>query len=113
VRGLIDENIEHWADASTSNCFGNNSLKKRAQTPCVLGISREPALANKPDYVDLIGAATRQHWRRAGPRGGRETKAPEKQRLSNWPPAYFEKWRMENLTPWRLSLKSWKFKDWD
>jgi len=27
----------------------------------------EPALANKPEYVDLISHATRQKWRRTGP----------------------------------------------
>jgi len=69
-------------------------------------------LASKPEHVDLIGAATRQHWRHTA-HAGRETKAADKGRLSNWPPAYFEKWRLENLTPWKLSLKSWKFKDWD
>jgi hypothetical protein len=36
-----------------------------------------------------------------------------KRRLSNWPPARFAQWRLENLTPWKLSLKSWTFKDWD
>ena len=38
--------------------------------------------------------------------------AKEERRLSNWPPGRFEQWRLENLTPWKLSLKSWKFKDW-
>jgi hypothetical protein len=33
--------------------------------------------------------------------------------LGNWPPARFAQWRLENLTPWKLSLKSWTFKDWD
>jgi hypothetical protein len=29
----------------------------------------EPALANKPEYVDLISHATRQKWRRTDQRG--------------------------------------------
>ena len=33
--------------------------------------------------------------------------------LGDWPPARFAQWRLENLTPWKLSLKSWTFKDWD
>jgi hypothetical protein len=77
----------------------------------------EPALANKPEYVDLISNATRQKWRRSDQRGTAATLAKEpvkeeKRRLSNWPPARFAQWRLENLTPWKISLKSWTFKDW-
>ena len=78
----------------------------------------EPALANKSEYVDLISHATRQKWRRTDQRGAAATLAKEpaqeeKRRLSNWPPARFAQWRLENLTPWKFSLKSWTFKDWN
>jgi hypothetical protein len=76
-------------------------------------------MANKPEFVDLISHATRQKWRRGGPRASAaaslatESASREKRRLSNWPPARFAQWRLENLTPWKFSLKSWSFKDWD
>ena len=80
-------------------------------------------MANKPEFVDLISDATRQNWRRnqrmlseartgAGTGTGTE-KVRKRKLLSNWPPARFAQWRIENLTPWKLSLKSWTFKDWD
>jgi hypothetical protein len=76
-------------------------------------------LANKPQYVDLISDATRQNWRR-NQRVPTEAKltAPvetgrKRKLLGNWPPTRFAQWRLENLTPWKLSLKSWTFKDWD
>jgi hypothetical protein len=70
-------------------------------------------MANKPDFVDLISDRTRQNWRRqvkktaaaAGPE-------VEEKRLSHWPPDRMEQWRLVNLTPWKMKLKSWKFKDW-
>jgi hypothetical protein len=68
-------------------------------------------MADKPEYVDLISEATKQHWRRQSRRVV-EPEAKEEKRLSNWPPTRFEQWRLENLTPWKLSLKSWRFKDW-
>jgi hypothetical protein len=74
-------------------------------------------LANKPDFVDLISDATRQNWRRNAQRAA-AAKAKDKEsvqkerRLSNWPPGRFAQWRLENLTPWKLTLKSWTFKDW-
>lgn len=76
-------------------------------------------MANKPEYVDLISHATRQKWRRSGQSAAaaaplaQEPVKQEKRRLSNWPPARFAQWRLANLTPWKLSLKSWTFKDWD
>jgi hypothetical protein len=76
-------------------------------------------MANKPEYVDLISNATRQNWRRSGARSAasatltKDSGVQEKRRLSNWPPARFAQWRLENLTPWKFSLKSWSFKDWD
>jgi hypothetical protein len=77
-------------------------------------------MANKPEFVDLISHATRQKWRRGGPGAAaasaplaKESPSREKRRLSNWPPARFAQWRLENLTPWKFTLKSWSFKDWD
>jgi hypothetical protein len=77
-------------------------------------------MANKPEFVDLISHATRQKWRRAAPGAAaasaslaKEPTGREKRRLSNWPPARFAQWRLENLTPWKFTLKSWSFKDWD
>ena len=76
-------------------------------------------MANKPQYVDLISDATRQN-RRRDQRVLPEVKAVapaekvgKRKLLGNWPPARFAQWRLENLTPWKLSLKSWTFKDWD
>ena len=69
-------------------------------------------MAKKPDYVDLISEATRQHWRRSAQRDAEPAPVKEERRLSHWPPARFEKWRLEHLTPWKLTLKPWKFKDW-
>ncbi len=74
-------------------------------------------MANKHEYVDLVGEATRQNRRRTESRIARrvveEPEEKEERRLSNWPPGRFAQWRMENLTPWKLRLKAWKFKDWD
>jgi hypothetical protein len=75
-------------------------------------------MAEKPEFVDLIGAATRQRYRSRAPGGagkagpGAEAEAKQERRLSNWPPAHLEQWRLETLTSWRLKLKSWKYKDW-
>ena len=68
-------------------------------------------MANKPEYVDLISAATRQHRRRAMPlRIVAEPEIEETSRLSRWPPAMFKQWKLENLMPWKSA--SWKLKDW-
>lgn len=75
-------------------------------------------MANKPEYVDLIGDVTRQHRRRAEARVVKrviedpEESAQPERRLSNWPPGRFAQWRLENLTAWKLKVKAWKFKDW-
>ena len=67
-------------------------------------------MANKPEYVDLISAATRQHRRRAMPlRIVAEPEIEETSRLSRWPPAMFKQWKLENLMPWKSA--SWKLKD--
>ena len=75
-------------------------------------------MANKPEYVDLIGDATQQKRRR------REEAhvvvksvfdEPEEQperRLSNWPPGRMALWRLQNVTAWKMKLKAWTFKDW-
>jgi hypothetical protein len=67
-------------------------------------------MANKSDYVDLIGDATRQHRRRATPL--RPIAKPEVEptsKLSRWPPAMFRKWKMETLMRWKPA--SWKLGD--
>jgi hypothetical protein len=76
-------------------------------------------MANKPEFVDLISDATRQNWRRTNQRAAAASKkaldqedAQKKRRLSSWPPTRFAQWRLENLTPWKMTLKSWTFKDW-
>jgi hypothetical protein len=68
-------------------------------------------MADKPEFVDLISAATRQKYRRPVQRA---TAAEEKEerRLSNWPPEHMQQWRLVNLTSWKIKLKPWKFKDW-
>lgn len=67
-------------------------------------------MANKPEYVDLISEATRQHRRR--PTRLRIVAKPEIEetsRLSRWPPAMFRQWKLENLLPWKSV--SWRPKD--
>lgn len=68
-------------------------------------------MADKPEFIDLIGQATRQNWRRAASRADLEPEVKDKRRLSHWPPERFEQWRLENLTPWKL--RSWKYRDWN
>lgn len=68
-------------------------------------------MANKPEYVDLISEATRQHRRRATPlRIGAEPEVEETSKLSRWPPAMFRQWKVETLSRWKSA--SWKLKDW-
>lgn len=72
-------------------------------------------MADKSNYVDLIGEATRQRRRRAmpvdvDPLPSSSTK--ERSRMASSPPR-LERWRLETLTPWKVKLKSWKFVDWD
>lgn len=65
----------------------------------------ERTLAKKPEYVDLISAATRQSWRNSGVR--MRAPSPElevdkpRSRLSTWPPARWAEWRLELLKPWK------------
>ena len=55
-------------------------------------------MANKPEYVDLISEATRQHRRRATPlRIVAKPEVEETSKLSRWPPAMFRQWKIENL----------------
>jgi hypothetical protein len=70
----------------------------------------ERAMADKPEFVDMISEAPRQTRRRYAPRVVKPA-AKETSRLSHWPPDRWVQWRMETLTPWKL--KSWKFKNWD
>jgi len=72
----------------------------------------ERAAAGKPEFVDLIKDRTRQRWRRPVKPVVAEPAPVEEKRMSNWPPARMEQWRLVNLTPWKIKLKSWKFKDW-
>ena len=72
-------------------------------------------MANKPEFVDLVSDRTRQNYRRPAPIKkvvAVDTEAVEEKRLSHWPPERMEQWRLVNLTPWKMKLKSWKFKDW-
>ena len=68
-------------------------------------LRQEWAMANKPEFVDMISDATRQRRPQLVTRviepGGRE-----KSHLSHWPPQRWADWRMEKLTPWKL--KPWK-----
>ena len=68
-------------------------------------------MANKPEYVDLISEATRQHRRRAPRlRIVAKPEVEETSKLSRWPPAMFKQWKLENLMRWKSV--SWKVKDW-
>ncbi|MBR0791351.1 hypothetical protein JQ631_19925 [Bradyrhizobium manausense] len=68
-------------------------------------------MANKPEYVDLISDATRQHRRRAAPlRIVAKPEVEETSKLSRWPPAMFRKWKIETLMRWTPA--SWKLKGW-
>ncbi len=69
-------------------------------------------MANKPEFVDLISDRTRQNWRRQVKKTVAAEPEAEERRLSHWPPDRMEQWRLANLTPWKIKLKSWKFKDW-
>ena len=72
-------------------------------------------MADKPEFVDVISEATRQHRRRAMPLdidpmpGKAGTK--ERSRMAHTT-ARLERWRTETLTPWKIKLHPWKFKDW-
>jgi hypothetical protein len=68
-------------------------------------------VADKPEFVDMIAAATRQTRRRIIPRAIVESDVKERSRLSHWPTDRWEQWRIETLTPWKL--RPWKFKSWD
>ena len=68
-------------------------------------------MANKPEFVDTIASATRQNYRRPVKKAAVAAEK-EEQRLSHWPPDRMEQWRLVNLTPWKMKLKAWKFKDW-
>lgn len=67
-------------------------------------------MADKPEYVDLISEATRQHRRRATPLRIAVKPEVEASKLSRWPPAMFRQWKVETLMRWKSA--SWKLKDW-
>jgi hypothetical protein len=68
-------------------------------------------MANKPEYVDLISDATRQHRRRTTPlRIVAKPEVEETSKLSRWPPAMFKQWKLETLMRWKS--ESWKLKNW-
>ena len=68
-------------------------------------------MTDKPEFVDMISAATRQSWRRATPRViDLQPEVKETSRLAHRSERLLA-WRMETFTPWKL--KSWKFKNWD
>jgi hypothetical protein len=98
-----------------NSCFNldvfSKQLVKQLRSSWVGQVYREErAVADKPEFVDMIRDATRQKWRRVMPR----VVAPEvkeESRLSHWPPDRWRQWRLEMFTPWKL--KSWKFKDWE
>lgn len=70
-------------------------------------------MADKPEFVDLISAATRQKYRRTMMKSAASApEEKEERRLSHWPPDRMEQWRLVNLTPWKMKLRAWKFKDW-
>jgi len=69
----------------------------------------DPAMADKPEFVDIISEATRQRTRRIEPSVIEHADVKETSRLSHWPPDRWTQWRLETLTPWKL--KPWKFRN--
>lgn len=71
-------------------------------------------MAEKPEFVDTISMATRQHRRRAMPVevDPMSDNVKQRSRMAHTPPR-LKRWRLETLTPWKIKLKSWKFVDWD
>jgi hypothetical protein len=87
--------------------------KPAAPEPPVKPVWEErAAVTSKPEFVDLIRDKTPQHFRRPVKAVVRDPEPVEEKRLSHWPPVRMEQWRLVNLTPWKMKLKSWKFKDW-
>jgi hypothetical protein len=68
-------------------------------------------MADKPEFVDLIGDATPQRRRTPPPKIIAQPEVKDERRLSNWPPSRFLR-RLENLLPWKVNLKDWQLKDW-
>jgi hypothetical protein len=66
-------------------------------------------VADKPEFVDMIGEATRQFRRRSAARVLIEPEVKERSRLSHWPPQRWLDWRAETFKPWKL--KPWKSGD--
>jgi hypothetical protein len=97
---LTSFNIEPFSKQVVKQLGADLSAKRRR---------KEPAMADKPEFIDMIGEATAQRRRRVMPRVVQAAPKEEK-RLSHWPPDHLQQWRLENLTPWKL--KPWKFRDW-
>jgi len=63
-------------------------------------------VADKSEFVDMIGEATRQSRRRVKPNVVDLMPASkEVSRLSRWPPGSWKEWRLQTLMPWRI--KPW------
>jgi hypothetical protein len=85
---------------------------RRPVSPVIADAEHAMTIA-KPEFVDLIKDKTPQHRPRPmKPAVVAEPEPVEEKRLSHWPPDRMEQWRLVNLTPWKIKLKSWKFKDW-
>lgn len=61
----------------------------------------------KPEFVDLVGEATHQSWRRPVARASAAKTAEAgvsgkpRSRLSHWPPVRLQDWRLDLLKPWK------------
>ncbi len=66
-------------------------------------------MASKPDYVDLISDATRQHRRNVARSFIAPPEPEQGSRLSRWPPEFLRQWRLASFTPWKLEFWN-KFK---
>lgn len=69
-------------------------------------------MSDKPEFVDLIKAATPQRRKAPPKRIIAQPEVKQEKRLSNWPPGNLAKWRLETLVAWKLKMKNWEFKNW-
>jgi len=67
-------------------------------------------MADKSEFVDMIGEATRQRYRRVMPRVAAPV-VKQKSRIGHWPPERWLQWRLQHLTPWKL--KPWQVNEWE
>ena len=54
--------------------------------------------SDKPEFVDTIGDATAQRYRRVMPRVNKAPVAKDAPKMSNWPPERLEQWRAMERT---------------